>query len=200
MAAATTTSNPAIVELPTRRIIISNSVLGMSVFIFTEVMLFAGLISGFMIAKGSVIPEFWPPFGQPRLPVEETLINTGALLLSGVSLFIAYRRFMSRGPQAAVLPFGVAILLGTFFLVFQGVEWAALIREGLTITSSQLGGFFYVIVGAHALHAAGALVALIALWVLLRAGRLKASTFEAVQLFWYFVVLMWPIIYWQVYL
>ena len=86
------------------------------------------------------------------------------------------------------------------FVLFQGVEWVRLIGQGLTLTSSQLGAFFYLIVGAHALHAAAALAALVVCWRAMREGRLRASAFGAVQLFWYFVVLMWPVIYWQVYL
>src|SRR5436190_65385 len=84
-------------------------------------------------------------------------------------------------------------------VLFQGVEWVRLLAQGLTLTSSQLGAFFYVIVGAHALHAAAALVALAYFWVAMRAKRLSRPAFGAAQLFWYFVVLMWPIIYWQVY-
>ena len=95
---------------------------------------------------------------------------------------------------------GVAILLGGAFVLFQGVEWVRLIGQGLTLTSSQLGAFFYLIVGAHGLHAAAALVALVIYWREMRVDRLSRPAFGAVQLFWYFVVLMWPIIYWQVYL
>jgi cytochrome c oxidase subunit 3 len=172
----------------------------MAVFIFTEVMLFTGLISAFMIARASFLEGMWPPPGQPRLPVEATLINTAALLISGVMLFLAYRALTRRGHRAAVLPMGVAILLGAFFVGFQGVEWIRLIGEGLTMTSSQFGAFFYLVVGAHALHATGALIALVIYWFVLRRGKLAPTTFAAVSLFWYFVVLMWPIIYWQVYL
>ena len=39
-----------------------------------------------------------------------------------------------------------------------GAEWVALIAEGLTLTTSAHGGFFYVIVGTHGLHALGALL------------------------------------------
>ena len=61
--------------------IVPNGVLGMLLFVAVEVMLFAGLISGFVVVKASAL--VWPPIGQPRLPVEETLVNTAALLLSG---------------------------------------------------------------------------------------------------------------------
>jgi heme/copper-type cytochrome/quinol oxidase subunit 3 len=182
-----------------RRPLISNGVLGMLIFIFTEVMFFAGLISAHSIVKSQVAGQLWPPYGQPRLPVEETAFNTLALLVSGVVLVYAWFAFR-RESDAARIPLLLSILLGTVFVGFQGVEWAALLSEGLTIQSSTYGGFFYLIVGAHALHAIGALAALLVFWQALRKEALPPSRFRTALLFWYFVVLMWPVIYWQVYL
>ena len=68
------------------------------------------------------------------------------------------------------------------------------------MTVSTYASFFYLIVGAHALHAVVGLGALGRIWLLLRAGRLEPGTFQAVSLFWYFVVGLWPILYLLVYL
>ena len=182
-----------------RRPLVSNGVLGMLIFIFTEVMFFAGLISAHSIVKSQVAGQLWPPYGQPRLPVEETAFNTLALLVSGVVLVYAWFAFR-REAESARIPLLLSILLGTVFVGFQGVEWAALLGEGLTIQSSTYGGFFYLIVGAHALHAVGALAALV--WAFYRLDReaLTASQLATVSAFWYFVVLVWPILYMKVYL
>lgn len=177
-----------------------NGVFGTALFVFVEVMLFAGFISAFVIAKNSVMPGMWPPPGQPRLPVASTAVNTVALLLSGVALYLAHRAYQTRGPRAAHTPLVIAIALGTFFVGFQGAEWLALIRQGLTVTSSQLGSYFYLIIGCHAVHAVAALIALFTCWRALRANRLGASLFGGTQVFWYFVVLMWPVLYILVYL
>jgi cytochrome c oxidase subunit 3 len=177
-----------------------NGVFGTALFVFVEVMLFAGFISAFIIAENSAMPGMWPPPGQPRLPIASTAVNTVALLLSGVALFLAQRAYQSKGPRAAQPMLVVAIALGTFFVGFQGAEWLALIRQGLTVTSSQLGSYFYLIVGCHAAHAVVALGILFACWRALRAGRLGPSLFGGAQVFWYFVVLMWPALYALVYL
>jgi heme/copper-type cytochrome/quinol oxidase subunit 3 len=171
----------------------------MALAVFVEVMLFAGFISAFVIVRGGTPAGLWPPPNQPRLPVAATAVNTSMLLASGVLLLLAHRAFARRGAAPAARLMGAAILLGGLFVLLQGVEWVRLIGQGLTLTSSQLGAFFYVIVGAHALHAMAAIVALVLSWRALRAERLSRSAFGAVQLFWYFVVLMWPVIYWQVY-
>lgn len=176
---------------------VDSTLLGMILFCLVEAMFFAGLISAFTIVKSNAVE--WPPPGQPRLPVESTLFNTGALLLSGVVLFYAGRVFR-KNRSAALLPMGVAILLGGFFVAFQGYEWLQLLREGLTLTSSQHGSFFYLIVGMHAAHAVIALLALGWAWQRLAGLTLPYGSFAGISLFWYFVVLLWPILYWRVYL
>lgn len=177
-----------------------NGVFGMALVVFAEVMLFAGFISAFMIFRSETPAGLWPPLGQPRLPVATTAFNTLMLLVSGGLLYVAHRTFRARGPEAASRWMAGAILFGAFFVCFQGFEWSRLLAQGFTLRSSELGAFFYLIVGAHALHAIVALIVLAIFWPAMRAGRLSASAFGGVQLFWYFVVLMWPLIYWRVYL
>jgi cytochrome c oxidase subunit 3 len=186
-----------VLENPRPAPLVPNAVLGMLMFLFTEIMLFAGLISAHSIARASSIVG-WPPPGQPRLPFEETALNTAALLLSGVLVFFAQRSLRrDRKRTETLLALGIA--LGTFFVGFQGVEWLGLIREGLTLTSSTHGAFFYLIVGVHALHAIAALAALARCGMRLRRGVLAQSSLTATALFWYFVVGVWPVIYFQVY-
>ena len=194
-----TDPNLRLVHPPPRQLrrAVPDQVLGVMIFILTEIMLFAGFISAFAIARSS--NDAWPPPNQPLLPVQETALNTLALLLSGAVLSYAGRRFAS-DPRAALRPMIVSMLLGAFFVVFQGVEWVSLLSDGLGLTTSTHASFFYVIVGAHALHALGGLGVLVALVAWLRAGTLTADGFWAARLFWYFVVLLWPVLYWQVYL
>jgi heme/copper-type cytochrome/quinol oxidase subunit 3 len=176
---------------------VSNGTLGMLIFTLAETMLFAGLISAFTIARAAV--AVWPPPDQPRLPAMATALNTFALLLSGVVLYQAARMYREN-PARAQKPLLLAAALGTFFVVFQGAEWVALLGQGLTLTSSQHGSFFYLIVGIHGLHAVGAIAVLINCAVLLHQGRLSASRFGAAQVLWYFVVGIWPFLYLRVYL
>jgi cytochrome c oxidase subunit III len=177
--------------------IVPNGVMGMLLFVASEAMLFAGLISAFHIISSSAL--VWPPPDQPRLPIQNTALNTAALLASGVCLAWAQARF-SRGRAGARRPLLAAMLLGAFFVVFQGVEWVRLIRQGLTLTSSTLGSFFYLIVGLHALHAVAALGVLTYAWLRLQRGWLAQSQLATAQVFWYFVVILWPVLYGVVYL
>lgn len=171
--------------------------MGMLIFVVTEAMIFAGLMSAFAIVKGAA--AVWPPPDQPRLPVEATAVNTLALLASGVALFLGGRAFY-RDPDSARRPLALALGLGAFFVLSQGYEWVQLIGQGLTLTSSTRGGFFYLIVGAHGLHAVAAIGALAWAFQCLRSGTLTYQRLAPVQIFWYFVVGVWPILYVMVYL
>ncbi len=188
-----------VLRLPTRNAPVApNGVIAMVIFVIAEVMFFAGLISAFTIVRTTALAG-WPPPGQPRLPAEETLVNTCALIASAGVLYFAQRRFRTEAARAKV-PLLVAMLLGAFFVVFQGVEWFAMLRQGLTMQSSTHGAFFYLIVGSHGLHAIIALIALGYVYARLLRGSLTQHAFWTAQVFWYFVVGLWPLLYWRVYL
>ena len=190
---------PTVIVLPRRRQpAVPSSVLGMLVFVGAEVMFFAGLISAFTIARAGARPDQWTLSAEPMLPAAATLINTAALMASGALLFVAHRQHRRGLPAARLLLWST--LLGGAFVLLQGREWVGLIGQGLTIRSSSLGSFFYLVVGAHGVHAVGALVALAMAWWRLRHGRLTPGFFFGVQTFWYFVVALWPVIYLRVYL
>ena len=175
----------------------ANSVVGMLLFIVTEVMFFAGLISAFIVTRAGVV---WPPADQPRLPVEATAVNTLILLSSGLMLRQAQRAFHEFDGERTKRLLGVAIGLGVCFVAIQGYEWMRLLSFGLTVQSSTYGAFFYLIVGAHALHVVAALCALGYCYLRLWHNDLLRTTFTATQMFWYFVVLLWPILYVLVYM
>jgi heme/copper-type cytochrome/quinol oxidase subunit 3 len=178
---------------------VSSGVLGVMFLIFTELMMFAGLISAFVIVKAGAIDGVWPPVGQPRLPVEATAFNTLVLLASGVVMYRASKKFEA-DVASSKRPLGLAMGLGIFFVLFQGKEWVDLLSQGLTLTHTTYGSFFYLIVGFHGLHAVVAIYAVGLLYFKLTSGKATLSQMHATALFWYFVVGLWPILYWLVYL
>jgi len=186
-----------VISDPRLRPILPSPVLGMLIFVIAEMMMFAGLMSAFTIVKAGALG--WPPPGQPRLPVEVTAFNTAVLLASGVVLFFANRAY-ARSPDLAKRLLFIAIGFGAFFVALQGFEWVSLIRQGLTLTSSNHGSFFFLIVGMHGLHAIAGLTVLGSAGLKFSKGLLAPSSFAAAQVFWYFVVGLWPLLYFMVYL
>jgi heme/copper-type cytochrome/quinol oxidase subunit 3 len=180
---------------------LNKSLLGLLIFLGTEAMFFAGLISAFLILRaGSGV---WPPPGQPRLPAAVTAINTLVLFFSAYTMHRAVPAVRSDNQKALVNWLAVTGALGTIFLGVQGAEWLRLVNFGLTLTSSNYGATFYTLIGFHGLHVFAAVIVL--LIVLSRAARRRYSAqnhtgLELCRLYWFFVVGIWPVLYVLVYL
>ena len=180
---------------------ISSNVLGMLIFIASELVLFLGLIIVFTLARAGH-PE-WPPLGQPRLPLLISSINTLILLISGLTMYQAWRYIRDGYIYAFQRQVFITTLLGIVFLMFQGFEWFNLIRFGLKVTANLYGATFYVLIGMHALHVLIAVQVLIFVWrKALRGVYTKTDHSGLIMggLFWEFVVLIWPILFIVVYL
>ncbi|MBW2271242.1 MAG: heme-copper oxidase subunit III [Deltaproteobacteria bacterium] len=180
-------------------------IVAMLIFLIFDAMLFTGMVGIFMLTRTAAGGE-WPPAGQPWFPPGETAINTAALLLSGALVFRSARMWEKREARIGPLLF-TAILLGAFFVFFQGVVWVGLIGQGLSLTSSQHGHFFYLVAGMHGAHVVGGLIFLGIVWRRLKPvhdddgprGSLTSGTFKTARIFWYFVVGVWPVLYFSLY-
>jgi len=189
-----------------RSAVVEDGPIAMLVFVSVEAMMFAGLVSAFMLTRAAA-GGAWPPAGQPWFPLEETAINSAALLVSGALVFLAARAWEKREARIGPLLL-TAIALGAFFVFFQGILWVAVIREGLTLSSSQHGAFFCLIVGMHGAHVLCGLIFMGIVWLRLKPlrddgeprGSLSSSAFSAARALWYFVVGVWPVLYLCLYL
>ncbi len=183
---------------------ISNGLLGMVFLVATEIMLFAGFISAYIVNR-SVAME-WPPAGQPRLPVEVTAFNSLFLIASAFVLYMFYTRYSKGSSSSTSKPLILLVstmILGVIFIVIQGYEWVKLIGYGLTTVSSIYGAFFYTIIGVHAVHVIVGLIMLTHVYLYLRKHPYTDISIRKVpiySLYWYFVVGVWPILYYLVYL
>jgi heme/copper-type cytochrome/quinol oxidase subunit 3 len=174
-------------------------ILAVLLFIASEVMLFAGLLSAFVVVRAAA--PFWPPPKQPRLPTGMTAFNTIFLLISAFTMWRVVPFLRRQDKASAARWMNATMMLGVLFFVIQGSEWARLKRFGLTMTSSLYGAMFYLIVGAHALHLAAALSVLFLVSIRLKRGRYEMDFrgVVACSAYWTFVVALWPIIYALVY-
>jgi len=168
----------------------------------SEALLFAGMVSGYLGLRSHI--HVWPPPGQPRLPVEATAFNTLVLLASGVIIYLSQKPFNDPFQKKSLLRhMQLAIGLGAAFLLLQGYEWFNLLRFGMGITENVYGGLFYMIVGFHALHVIIALLLHSYVYFAIRAAKKPkdhAGKFYVSQMFWMFVVVVWPFLYYTVYI
>ena len=163
------------IEQPKRAI--TSGVLGMVFLLATETMLFAGFISSFIVNHSTV--SVWPPVGQPRLPIEITFINTLILLASGVLYTLYARTYKAgKGSVTGITHLLGAIALGATFVSIQGYEWVQLLSFGLTSKSNLYGAYFYMIIGAHAVHVMVGLTLLVYLFFFVKSNK----TFERIAI------------------
>lgn len=174
--------------------------LGLLLFMATELMFFAGLLSAYWVIRAQL--STWPPAGQPRYPVGMTAINT--LILLGSAAAIGHLKTRAGFSREQVLAWlGLAGAGGLLFLYIQGQEWVGLIHYGLTLKTNVYGGLFYLIVGAHAVHMLGALLVLLLVFFIIAARGVTAAShlsLKLCRLYWLFVVGLWPVIYAALYL
>ena len=182
-----------------RQPVVPSVILGTIIFVLTETMYFSALVSSFLVIRSRVFGEWTPP-ADIRLPVVATAFNTAVLVVSGILMYFATRAYARPGGRdLAKRLFGTAILLGAFFVIFQGYEWVKLIGWGMTLQSGIFGSTFFMLVGSHGLHVLAAVTVMAVLYRRLIAGKLKLDEMRAMRIFWLFVVGVWPVLYRLVY-
>jgi cytochrome c oxidase subunit 3 len=129
-----------------------------------------------------------------------TAASTGLLLLSGLYAHLAGRQFGAFGhtPQIRLL-LGLAGTLATAFVLIQSYEWLQLLHYGMTLAPGMFAACFCLVIGIHGIHAVAAVILMGVAWQRSRAETLQTEHLQAMQIFWYFVVGIWPVIYISVY-
>ncbi len=174
--------------------------LGMYIFIATEVMFFAALISAFLVFKARL--GIWPPIDQPRLPLYSTAFNTIILLLSFGTIIKSAQSFAKEQIKSFFTYGSLTLGAGVFFILFQGWEWSRLISYGLATANNIYAATFYMLIGAHALHVLIGVLLLV--WMIVAVSCKKVDPKDpvlvtVVKLYWIMVVFVWPVLYGLVY-
>jgi len=177
------------------------AIFGMTLFLASEAMLFAGLIGGYVVLRLS--SPAWPPSPEyPQLPVLLTGINTVFLIASSFTYHFA--ELAVKKGKSGLLWLAVTIVLGTLFLAIQAYEWTHLYHEGLWFNKGgAYGSSFFVLTGFHGAHVAvGVLMIIIAFFRQL-GGAYTAQNHTYLILtgmYWHFVDVVWIFLYSVLYL
>jgi heme/copper-type cytochrome/quinol oxidase subunit 3 len=170
-----------------------------SCFIISEAMFFLLLVSSYIVfnrASGENSPAH-------MLEVGRTGVFTFLLLASSVTFWLAERALRKSNQNGCLFWLGLTLVLGTTFLLNQGAEYAGLIHNGVTISSSLFGSTFFTVTGFHGLHVFGGLVVLAIMFFLGKSGRLTSSRteiFGAIGYYWHFVDVVWIVVFSVIYL
>jgi cytochrome c oxidase subunit III len=191
-------------------------------FIGSECMLFASLISTYLIYKGRSRVGPWPTdtvnaAGQTVkgiLDIPVTSASTFVLLMSSLAMVLALNAvlnkeqpvqpgFLNRMFASSKLWLFMTALLGTTFLGFQAYEFTAFVHEGLTIRTNLFGSSFFTLTGFHGAHVSAGvlwLLTLLAIDYKRGLGPKDALAVDLCALYWHFVDVVWIAIFTLVYL
>ncbi|MEO8571167.1 MAG: cytochrome c oxidase subunit 3 [Chloroflexota bacterium] len=186
---------------------ISNPVLGMLLFITSEVMFFGGLFAAYFSLRANA-PQ-WPPtnpetghqFVVAILPFVGPA--TVLLILSSFTCQIAVSGIRRDDRTAFLRAMTVTVVLGLIFLTMQIIDYTALGAEGLTLSSGTYGTTYYTLTGFHGAHVFGGVIMLSVVLYRGMAGQFSSRHYDAVEaasLYWHFVDVVWILLFSLLYL
>jgi len=186
---------------------IKPGMMGMYIFLASEVMFFGSMFAMYFYLVGS--HNTWPPPAPSSNPEYYVswwpipFVNTIVLLSSGVTCHFALEA-LSRDNRARFFALQIAtIVLGLGFEFGQLYEFINAFGRGLNLTANTFASAFFTMTGFHGAHVLGGLILLTL--ILYRAARGQFSSRNhvgpaAVTLYWHFVDGVWIFLFGILYL
>ena len=197
--------------------------MGMFWFIFSEVMFFACFFGALWYARNLSLPwlsgegnnfftnllvwdgfeKSWPSNGpadkggafKPMEAMGLPAINTGILLLSGVTLTVAHHALIEGKRNILSIFLALTFILGFIFMGLQAEEYIVAYQDlNLTLESGIYGATFFMLTGFHGLHVTIGATMLLVIWLRCLKGHFTPKNhfaFEAVAWYWHFVDVVW---------
>ncbi len=206
--ALTTTDHSPVAALPhDSQGGISNVVLGMLLFLTSEVMFFAGLFAAYFAVRArytpwpTINPETGESFHLAILPLVGPA--TVLLILSSFTCQMAVWGIRRGDRTVFVRNIGVTFLIGIVFLIMQAIDYVTLGQEGLTMSSGVYGTTYFTLTGFHGAHVFAGVIMLGVVLYRGMAGQFSARHHDAVEatsLYWHFVDVVWILLFSLLYL
>ena len=191
----------------------SASVLGMWVFLATEVLIFGGVVTAFLATRVFYPHDFEKAAG--RLNVLIGGANTVVLLASSLAMALAVHGAQKGRRKMMLWCLVATATLGACFLALKGYEYYDDWKTGIVPMTSRFDPgdvnphrltlfmmFYFVLTGLHAVHLSIG-IGLVG-WLVLRTAsgaypREGATVTEVIGLYWHFVDVVWiflpPVLY-----
>jgi cytochrome c oxidase subunit III len=188
------------------------NILGMWLFLATEIMLFGGLFAAYILFR-MLYPDVFLESGEHQ-NVLLGAVNTAVLIGSSLTMALAVRSAQLGSKRPLLIFLAVTAALGAVFIGIKGIEYYEHYVEGLVPgifwaphdeldPRAQLFFFLYfVMTGIHALHIIIGITLILILLVRSRSGRYLGDSFlpiELMGLYWHFIDVVWvylfPLLY-----
>lgn len=181
---------------------ISNTKLGMWIFLSSEFLFFGALITNYLLYGNG---DFAGTVPREVYDIPFTSVSSFVLLMSSLTMVLAHHA-LSVNDQAGTKTWLLATaLLGAVFLggqVFEFTEFVVV--KDMTLTTNPASSAFFMLTGFHGAHVAIGVLMLLSLFnIARRQGGLSEHSglnLELVGLYWHFVDIIWIVIFTLVYL
>ncbi len=151
------------------------------------VMMFAGLSSAYIVKRNQAN---WLTYDIPLV----FWYSTAVIILSSIAIILSRKAFINREMKQYRAWLGLTTLLGITFVILQYFGFTELWENGITLTRNVSFSFLYIIVGLHALHVMGGVVALVIMYLKSFSSKRKnysPISIELMNIYWHFVDLLW---------
>lgn len=154
------------------------------------VMMFAGLTSAYLVRKAQAN---WLVFNLP--PV--FWISTFVILISSLTMHLALTSFKARLMRRYRLFITITAFLGALFAILQYSGFNYLYSHGVQVFgvgSNPAASFLGIIIGLHALHVLGGVLALFIIFFRAYSSKVKRyniTPVEVISTYWHFVDILW---------
>jgi len=151
------------------------------------IMMFTGLTSAYIIKRNLAN---WITFELPQI----FWYSTAVIIISSITIIISRNYFRQRQMKQYRLWLAITLILGIAFVLMQYIGFTQLWHSGITLTKNVSFSFLYILVGLHALHVIGGVVALVI--ILVKAYSIRVKTYniipvDLINTYWHFVDLLW---------
>jgi cytochrome c oxidase subunit 3 len=178
---------------------IEPQVLGMLLFIISEIMVFGAFFTAYFFIR-LVAGGGWFPFEGAELPVAIAGVNTAILLSSSLSMHWAQTSIKNGNRFGLKAGMMLTTLLGATFLFIQINEY---VNIGFSPQDHAQGTIFYGLTGLHGAHVFIGLSLLVMVTVRSFRGHFSPEHHHGVEvpgIYWHFVDVMWVIVYTSIYI
>ena len=180
-----------------------NAKLGIWLFLASEVMLFGGLFSAYIMLRLS--DPNWVNYGQSALNVPLATLNTAVLISSSVTMVMSWVSLKLNDLKKYSMYMGLTLLCSFGFLVIKYIEYTAKFEHGLYPSTNNFLAVYFTLTGLHGLHVIGGIVVN---GYFFGPGKKMWDTeperftnrIEVAGLYWHFVDLVWIFLFPALYL
>jgi heme/copper-type cytochrome/quinol oxidase subunit 3 len=180
---------------------LTNSKLGIWLFLASEVMLFGALFATYIMLRMG--DPNWP-LGMQYLDVKMATINTVVLITSSVTMVMAWASLAKRNYKSYQMFIFATVALGLVFMFIKYLEYTAKFDHHYYPSTHTFLAIYFTLTGLHGLHVLGGMVVnayfgLFGRKMFDENPEWLTNRVENSGLFWHFVDLVWiflfPILY-----